>query len=228
MYQIQDYEFFQYETAEFRLKRMREQSIAQLNQAYRDIHPTRSCFNYDTGKIYSESIDPADYAVYLADLQAEHKKAEEWWRLRAELYREGTKRLSAEERAVLEADNDFLQVMLVKNKLRSILSEMIAERPDLQRVSSFTEDELESMDEADEEIDKMSMKEVMKDYVDLIDKKAKPEPKIRLIIPLEQKKKMNISPVKEWTMSESERVEYVAKHPIIKRSRKYYETRWLG
>lgn len=228
MYQIQDYEFFQYETAEMRWRKIREQNLMQLNQAYEDIHPTRSCFDYDTGKIYSESIDPADYAVYLADLQAENKKAEEWWRSRAELYREGTKRLSEEERAVLEADNDFLQVRFVKHKLRSILSEMIAERPDLQRESSFTEDELESMDEADKEIDKMSMKEITKDYVDLIDKKPKLEPKIRLIIPLEQKRKMNIGPVKEWTMSEEERVEYVAKHPIIKRSRKYYETRWLG
>jgi hypothetical protein len=228
MYQVTKGEFMQYEAAEEQWLRLRRLHRLELVEAYACIHPTRSCFDYDAGKIYSESVNPADYAVYLADLQAEQKKSEEWWYSRAGLYCEAVKRLSPEEHAILKAENDFRQVRSVKNKLRGILSEMIAERPDLQRASSFIADELESMEEADELIGEMSEEELLEDYIDFIEKEYSPPKFSGNLIPLEQKKEMNISPVAEWTMSEAERVDYVAKHPIIKRSRKHYDYRWLG
>lgn len=228
MYQMTRTEFRQYDTAEKQLLLTKEEHRLKLLEAYAKIHPTRSCFDYDAGKIYSESVNPADFAIYLADLQAEYKQAEEWWELRAELYHEGTKRLSAEEQAALKANNDFRQVKHVKNKLRSVLSEMIAERPDLQRASSFIADELESMEEADDLIEEMPEEELLEDYIDFIEKEDSPPKFSGTIIPLEQKRGMNISPVAEWTMSEEERVEYVAKHPIIKRRRKDFDYRWLG
>jgi uncharacterized protein (DUF952 family) len=224
MYFMSAKEFQTYEVAERQLEHLRQVHAEEIEAAYDNIHPTRSCFDYDTGKIISESINPCDYAIYLLDMRKVHEKEENWWEERARIFKIAYESLTEKERQ----DWEEFRPSALFNKLRELLLQQIQTE-----IETFTDEENSAnyeryiqenraLIEADKEIDKMSMKEIMKDYADFTAEPPKPEPKIRPIIPLDLKREQAISPVKEWIMSEEERVAYVTKHPIIKRSRKYY------
>ena len=76
MYRMSRSEFWQYKIAKARLKELRKLHEIELQEAYDNIHPTRTAVDYHIGRIYVESINPADYAIYLIDLQEEHKRIE--------------------------------------------------------------------------------------------------------------------------------------------------------
>ncbi|MBY0124499.1 hypothetical protein [Bacillus sp. S/N-304-OC-R1] len=164
MYHMSESEFMQYEQAEERLKYLRKLHASELQDAYDGIHPTRTCFDSGAGKVYWESINPVDYAIYLVELREEHDRSEKWWKLRAEAFKDAFASLTEQERFCL-LENRFGQCK-ERTKLRELLSEIIATRPELQR-KSIPFDELEDIEEVDRRIDRMSDAELMDGYWDL-------------------------------------------------------------
>lgn len=100
MYEMSKAELQQYLYSETRYKELCKQQALELKRAYADIHPTRTGYDYGQGKIYSESINVADYAIYLIDLKADFKRHQEWWFKRVCVYRKAFSRLSVEDQKV--------------------------------------------------------------------------------------------------------------------------------
>lgn len=179
MYQLSEYEFYQYEIAENRLKALREKHDEELQEAYEGINPTMTCYDYGLCNIYVGSVDPAEYAVYLVELQEKHKQIEEWWSKRAKAYKQAFYRLTESDRACL-INNEYGKYQERQNalqRLRVLLNDVVANRPELQRVAVSTEafDEIEKVDE---EIENMSDKELFDGYIN-IDEQILAERKIK-------------------------------------------------
>lgn len=168
MYRMSNSEFIQYQSAERRLRELRIQHAYELQQAYDGINPTITRFDYESGSIHSESINPADYAIYLIELKEEHQRQQRWWRLRAEAYQEALQKLTEEERMDLYGSGPYRQVDAARKKLKEILTKIVETRQDLKRqFSSFNS--FEDVEEADRQIEKMNMKELLTDYRDFMD-----------------------------------------------------------
>lgn len=174
MYRMSESEFMQYEFAEKRLFELRRQHAFEITQAYDNIHPTRTRIDSHLGRIFNESVNPETYAVYLIELQEEHKKHEEWWELRVEAYREASARLTDEERQCLDLYDygSYSKRQGARKKLCKELEKIVATRPELQR-RPIKIDKLEDLDEVDRQIDKMNIKELLKDYWDPDDENLK-------------------------------------------------------
>lgn len=155
MYHMSESEFMQYEIAEIRLKELRSKHADELQDAYDGIHPTRTVFDYERG-VYSESVNPADYAIYLVELREEHERIEKWWELRAIAYQDALNQLAEPEHAQ------------ARKEIKGILSLLIENRPDLQR-RFIPLDDLDDIEEVDRRIDQMSMDELQEDYWNLDD-----------------------------------------------------------
>jgi hypothetical protein len=168
MYYMSESEFMQYETAEKQFNDIRKQHAVELKQAYDGIHPTRARFDYEQRRIYCESVNPADYAIYLVELREEHERIEKWWSLRATAYRESLEMLTNEERNSFHlcGYSNYEKHEKARKGLREVLTKIVATRPDLQR-QSIQFDELEDLDEVDRQIDKLSMEELLENYWDL-------------------------------------------------------------
>jgi len=184
MYRMSEAEFMQCKIAERRLQELYKQHEMELQRAYDGIHPTRTCFDYEQGAVYSESVNPAEYAIYLAELREEHKRFEKWWQLRSEVYKQALDQLTDEEKQIINLGihGNYAEYEKVGKKLREHLNKIFDERPDLQR-QSIPFDELEDIEEVDRIIDKMSMKELLEDYWDLdkqIDEEVLKEQCVRL------------------------------------------------
>ncbi|NRD81163.1 hypothetical protein HPT25_28125 [Bacillus sp. BRMEA1] len=177
MYRMSQSEYTQYELAERRLQELRIQHAYEIQQAYDDIHPTRSAFDYGIGSIYSESVDPVEYAIHLIELKEGHEQQEKWWSLRAEAFSEAYKKLTFQEQSSLSKFEygKYQERQNVWNRLRAILEEIIETKPELQR-KSVSLDLIDNIEEADMQIDKMSMKELLEDYWDKDEEKFE-EPK---------------------------------------------------
>src|SRR5690625_7143467 len=93
MYKVTFSEFMQYRMAERRLNEMKLQHEAELQQAYDNIKPTITAVNYDLGQMYAESIDPAEYAIYLVELQEKHEQQQSYWRERTEVFKQALQQL---------------------------------------------------------------------------------------------------------------------------------------
>ena len=139
----------QYRMAERFLNDTRKRHAMELEQAYENIHPTRTAFDYDQKRLYQESVNVEDYAIYLVELQEEHERIENWWKIRLEAYKEAEKRSNGQ-----------------LKKIKEILSEIISENPELQR--KFPNDfySFEDVEEYDRRIDNMSVEELLEDYWD--------------------------------------------------------------
>jgi DNA-directed RNA polymerase specialized sigma24 family protein len=168
MYRMSNSEIKQYQSAERVLQELRIQHAYELQRAYDGIHPTISCFDYEGGSIHSESINPADYAIYLIELKEEHQRQQRWWGLRAEAYKEARKKLTEEEKRYLDiyGAGTYKQKEAARNKLGQALIEIVETKPELRR-QTVSLDDIEDMEEADLQIEKMSMEELLKDYWDL-------------------------------------------------------------
>ncbi len=157
------HDFSMYERAEGHMEYLRRAHAEEVEAAYDNIHPTRSCFDYDTGKIISESINPCDYAIYLIDLQNRHEREKKWWEEKARIYKSAYESLTDEEQQDWEESRSFD----VYKKLRDLLMQQIeAEQKsftDEERLANLEQyiQENKELIEADAEIDKMSMKEIM-------------------------------------------------------------------
>jgi hypothetical protein len=167
MYRMSESEFMQFEQAEKRLRELQKNNEIELQQAYDGIHPTRVRFDYSLGTIYSESVNPADYAIYLIELREEHERQEKWWGIRAEAYREALQMLTDEDRSDLKlfGYGNYSKRKNARKRLSEALTIVINTRTELQR-RQISFEEVEDLEEVDRQIDKMSMKELLEDYWD--------------------------------------------------------------
>lgn len=167
MYRMGQSEFFQYEIASRRLKEIRIRNKQELEAAYDGIHPTRCCFDYDSGKIYSESVNPVDYAIYLVEMKEEHKRIEKYWSIRAQAFEKAQKILSEQELNHLNDTwyRNYQHKQSIKAKLQKELEKIIARTPELKR-PTLNFNQLEDLEEIDRIIDNMNMDELMEDYWD--------------------------------------------------------------
>lgn len=170
MYTLSNAEFMQFKIAGKRLKELQQQHAMELQEAYDNIHPTRTGVDYGTGRMYSESVDPADYAIYLVDLQENHKEHQKWWLLRYKAYKQAMKELSPKEQNDLLnfKPGNFIKQNEANEKLRKALNKIVDNTPMLQR-SSILLDELDDMEEVDELIENMSEDELLEGYEDPLD-----------------------------------------------------------
>src|SRR5699024_9145907 len=152
MYRISRFEYIQFELAEQRLAELQRKHIQELQQAYAGIHPTRTMIDYNLGVIYSESINPADYAVYLVDLQEQHERKESYWKNKSEAYKKALHQLSPGERT--------------KENITKKLNEIIQKQPDLQRQTYSIYQEVEKYDEY---VENISDDELFSDYHDFLE-----------------------------------------------------------
>src|SRR5690625_4538285 len=159
MYNMTRYEFIQYKVAYDRLIQCRQENAEELQHAYDSIHPTRTQIDYQLGQIYIESIDPAEYAAYMIDLQAKHKQSESYWMKRFQAYSKALKTLTDDE--AKEMNNRFPNKK-VENKVIKALEKIIAADPSLQRNKSVI-NMLDDVAEYDKRIDEMSIEELLKD-----------------------------------------------------------------
>lgn len=147
MYSMSRYEFIQYELAEKRLNELKQRHAIELEHAYDSINPTLTCFDYSLGELYSSSVNPANYAIYLVELQEKHKQIERYWDLRAKAYK----------KALSMGNKD-------KTTIKSNLETIIASNAELQRKKV---EELTSVEEYDKRVDSMTDKELFEGYYNL-------------------------------------------------------------
>jgi hypothetical protein len=163
MYRISETEFLQYEVAENRLQELRQLHAIEIQQAYDDIYPTRTSFNYGLGKIYSESVNTEDYAIYLVDLKEEYIRTERWWTLRVLAFKDAFNLLSERDQWNYRVSGLRVEA---RKRLREHLTSIIEMRPEIQRkIMVFAE--LEDLEEVDRRIDEMTEEELLEDYWDL-------------------------------------------------------------
>lgn len=156
MYKLTRVEFMQYIIAERRLNELKQKHKAELEQAYDNIHPTKTGVNYDIGVMYAESIDPADYAVFLVELQEKHEQRESYWLERVKALKKAVNQLTEEEKSKINSTK-------VRQKTMSLLSEIIAENPRLRR---NYRDVHQDIREFDKQIESMTKEELLEDYED--------------------------------------------------------------
>lgn len=74
MYFMGSEEFKQYLYSEERLKELISAQELHTRRAYNDIHPTRMGYDREMGSMYSESINVADYAIWLVELKEKQQE----------------------------------------------------------------------------------------------------------------------------------------------------------
>lgn len=111
MYFMGNEEFKQYLYSESRLEELQSSNALRVRRAYADIHPTRVAVNYDTGDVFSESVNVAEYACFLVDMKEEMKENQERLTKRVRILHEALAAMDPEEaaaiRAFLEYDADL-------------------------------------------------------------------------------------------------------------------------
>lgn len=147
MYFMGMYEFQQYMYADEKLKEINGEHELAIRRAYADIHPTRVAFNHDLGEVYSESINVAEYAIWLIDVKEGHSKQREHWRLRTEAFGIAVSTLTSEELLLLHdvkhgALELFQSHRLVIKKLKKKLEQIIASRPSLRKEDDLVDCEV--------------------------------------------------------------------------------------
>jgi|SRR5690625_2338685 len=170
MYKVTFSEFMQYRMAERRLNEMKLQHEAELQQAYDNIKPTITAVNYDLGQMYAESIDPAEYAIYLVELQEKHEQQQSYWRERTEVFKRALQQLDEQERQNINDPR-------IRHKLIDILSGIVAGKPNLRRNYKPLHDDLKQYDE---QIESMNEAELLQDYEDFTEIEALKDKCIKL------------------------------------------------
>src|SRR5690625_119758 len=153
----------QYQIAEKRLQDLKVKHARELQEAYDGIHPTRSAVDSDLGVIYVESIDPAEYAAYLVDLQAEHERIERYWSLRADVYKRALSKLSEQELDILNGNlENHGDREEIRKTVKNIVTDYVKSKPKLKKKPIAS---MEEIDEYDKRIKNMNKRELVKNNV---------------------------------------------------------------
>lgn len=103
MYFMGSEEFKQYLHSESRLEEIESKNALRVRRAYADIYPTRVGVNYETGKMFSETLDVAEYACYLVDMKDEMKVNQERLAKQVAIFHEALGAMDPEEAEAVKA-----------------------------------------------------------------------------------------------------------------------------
>jgi hypothetical protein len=163
VYQMTESEFHKYLNAQSTYEKLCWDQEEEIEEAYEDIHPTRCGYDYEQGRTFSESINVADYAIYLVDLKDKHKKERKLCEDRIRVFGRAWDSLTNEERFIYNkgrqtlADYENYHVLL--DKIKNNLEKIVSTIPELQKKDvGFSQDEIARYDA---KVDKMSMSELL-------------------------------------------------------------------
>lgn len=168
MYRMTENEFRSYLDAGIRYELLCLKQEEEIEEAHEDIHGTRTGWDYVHGAIYSESLNVADYAIYLVDLKEKHKKVRELCERHIWVFKRGFERLTDEEQFIYRKSpatfKDYELYHQVLDKIRNYLEEIVSTIPDLQiKEKKFFESEREAKMVAayDRMVDKMNIDDLV-------------------------------------------------------------------
>lgn len=95
--------FFELQTyayAEIYLRDLKRRHEIEIQRLYDDIHPTRTQYDRDTHKWYSESINVAEYAIWIIETRERQAKELEPYKKRKAVFDKVLLQLSQEERKI--------------------------------------------------------------------------------------------------------------------------------
>ncbi|WP_391119376.1 hypothetical protein [Psychrobacillus sp. L3] len=170
MYKMTDTELHRYLNATTTYERLCIEQQEELEEAYENVFGTRTSWDYEQGKIYSESLNVADYAIYLVDLKGKHKNDRELWERRIRVFKRALYCLTDEEQFIYRKSpatfKDYELYHKILDTLRNYLEEIVSTIPELQeKEKKFFESASEAREVAryDAKVDKMSMLELLED-----------------------------------------------------------------
>lgn len=173
MYFMGMFEFRQYMNAADKLREIEEEQAVIIHRAYSDIHPTRVHFDYEQGKMYSESLNVADYAIWLIEMKESHSKHRAFWERRAAIFESAKATLSEKERELFEEVRSNSAGLgrahrMVIEKLKKYLEKTVSDRPRRDSVKKPIVP-LGDMEEWDRKVEAMSEEELLEGYWDQIE-----------------------------------------------------------
>lgn len=161
---LSDYEFNKYLYAHLEITTLKKQYDLERAEAYENVSPTISLFDYEVGKIVSGSVSVEEHAIFLATLYEQFQKKVKMCIKRIELLNEAISLLYEDEKAQFEAwkVNPRGTNPNVLRTLRECLTFV------LEGTSNLKQDEMLEMtiEEWDAQTDSMNEEELFQDYWD--------------------------------------------------------------
>lgn len=159
-------EFYKYLFAHEEIEDLHRRYIKEREEAYEDISPTMTLFDYEAGKVVSGSVSVEDCTIYLVGLYEDYKKEVEKCNKRIELLNEAVSLLYDDERAEFEVwkQNPIGNYPKVLGTLKECL-EFVLEGV---AISQQLENEM-TVEEWDAHVENMSDEELFSDYWDIED-----------------------------------------------------------
>lgn len=163
---LTDYQFNKYLYAHLEIEELKEQYEKQRQEAYEDISPTMTLFDYDAGFVVSGSVSVEEYVIYLMELYERFKKRVENCNRRIELLNEAISLLYEDEQAEFEVwkENPRGKYPKVLSTLKECL-EFVLEGV---AISQHVENEM-SVEVWDAQVEAMCDEELFSDYWDIED-----------------------------------------------------------
>lgn len=174
MYFMGMFEFRQYMNAADRLQELTEEHDFIIRNAYADVHPTRIHYDFEQGKMYSESLNVADYAIWLLEMKESHFKQREYWQKRSLAFEDAMHSLSDHEKMLFEevrANNQAAGRLhrAAIEKLKRELERVVSSRSDLNSKPEPVDfDDTVGVKEWDAKVDKMTGAELFEGYQDVV------------------------------------------------------------
>lgn len=156
-------EFYKYLFAHEEIEELHRQYEIERQEAYEDISPTMTLFDYDAGFVVSGSVSVEEYVIYLMELYERFKKRVENCNRRIELLNEAISLLYEDEQAEFEAwkENPRGKYPKVLSTLKECLEFVLEGVANSQHV----QEEI-SVEEWDAQVEAMCDEELFSDYWD--------------------------------------------------------------
>lgn len=143
----------QYILAEKRLNQVIEQYQDKRQEVYDMIHPTQQVPNYELGKLEIHSMNPLEFAIRLCDIEEEYKQEVKHLKEKVKVFNQIKKNLTND-------DLNSLNNLFTVKKIQGLLSDVVT--------PSDNKKLIYDMYKHDEEVENMTEKELLNDYVDYI------------------------------------------------------------
>lgn len=160
---IANNDFYKYLFAHENIEELHRQYEMERLEAYKNVSPRMTLFDYEEGKIVSGSVSVEDHAIHLVELYEEFKKQIEECHTRIKLLNDAISLLYDDEKDQYEEwkKNPIGNYPKVLNTLKECLEFVLEGVANSQHV----ENEI-SVEDWDEQIEAMSDEELFSDYWD--------------------------------------------------------------
>lgn len=154
MYIMGLFEFKEYLQASHYLEEAVREFQLFTCRGYADIHPTRTAYDPGQGKMYKESLNVADYAIWLVESKQILLNDQEFWQRRLDALESALKTLTPEEQSIFQLFQSGAVLSRIKTepvliKIKTYLESLIGSNPKLQQKSLDDETDFEEGTEAD-------------------------------------------------------------------------------